>query len=89
MNFLPLISHVSYLMSHMRKFFAVVKHEYKKIVLRWTFLIGTFLFPVFIAIVGSVPAIIFSIKGEPTRIVIVDPTGKLAPRIEANLSPEK
>ena len=73
----------------MRKFLAVVKHEYKKIVLRWTFLIGTFLFPVFIAIVGSVPAIIFSIKGEPTRIVIVDPTGKLAPRIEANLSPEK
>ena len=73
----------------MRKFLAIVKHEYKKIVLRWTFLIGTFLFPVFIAVVGSVPAIIFSLKGEPTRIAIVDPTGKLAARIEDNLSPEK
>jgi ABC-2 type transport system permease protein len=73
----------------MRKFWAVVKHEYKKIVLKWTFLIGTFLFPVFIGILGSVPAIIFSIKGEPTRIVIVDPTGKLAPRIRENLSAAK
>ena len=73
----------------MRKFLAIVKHEYKKIVLRWTFLIGTFLFPFFIALVGSVPAIIFSMKGQPTRIAIVDPTGKLAARIEANLSPEK
>ena len=73
----------------MRKFFAVVKHEYKKIVLRWTFLVGTFLFPFLIALVGSVPALIFSIKSEPTRMVIVDPTGKLASRIEENLSPEK
>jgi ABC-2 type transport system permease protein len=73
----------------MRKFFAIVTHEYKKIVLRWTFLIGTFLFPFFIALVGAVPAIIFSIKGEPTRIAIVDPTGNIAPRIKENLSPEK
>lgn len=73
----------------MRKFFAIVKHEYKKIVLRWTFLVGTFLFPFLIALVGSVPALIFSIKSEPTRMIIVDPTGKLAPRIEENLSPEK
>lgn len=73
----------------MRKFWAVVKHEYKKIVLKWTFLIGTFLFPVFIGVLGSVPAIIFSMKGEPTRIAIVDLSGKLAPRIRENLSPEK
>ena len=73
----------------MRKFWAVVKHEYKKIVLKWTFLIGTFLFPLFIAVLGSVPAIIFSIKGEPTRIAIVDESGKIAPRIRENLSPEK
>ena len=33
----------------MRKFLAVVKHEYKKIVLKWTFLIGTLLFPVIAA----------------------------------------
>lgn len=73
----------------MRKFWAVVKHEYKKIVLKWTFLIGTFLFPLLIALVGSVPAIIFSIKGEPTRIAIVDQTEKLAPRIKDNLSAGK
>jgi ABC-2 type transport system permease protein len=73
----------------MRKFWAVVKHEYKKIVLKWTFLIGTFLFPVFIGLLGSVPAIIFSMKGEPTRIAVVDLSGKVAERIKDNLSPEK
>jgi len=36
-----------------------------------------------------VPAIIFSLKGEPTRIVVVDPTGKIEPRLKANLSAEK
>ena len=73
----------------MRKFLAVVKHEYKKLVFRWTFLVATFLFPVFIAILGSVPAIIFSIKSEPTRIAIVDPSGKVGQRIKDNLSPEQ
>src|SRR3954468_22772060 len=73
----------------MRKFWAIVKHEYKKIVLKWTFLIGTFLFPLFIAVLGLVPAIIFSIKGEATRIVIVDQSGKVGGRIRENLSPEK
>ena len=73
----------------MRKFLAVVRHEYKKIVLRWTFLIGTFLFPVFIAILGSVPALIFSLKGEPTRIAIVDLSGRVGNRIRENLLPEK
>ena len=80
---------LSYLIFHMRKFWAVVKHEYKKIVLKWTFLIGTFLFPLFIAVLGSVPAIIFSMKGNPTRIAIVDMSGKIAPRIRENLSPDK
>src|SRR5688500_16004372 len=73
----------------MRKFLAVVKHEYKKIVLKWTFLIGTLLFPLLAACFAVVPAIIFSIKGEPTRIAVVDRTGKIAPRLQANLSAEK
>lgn len=73
----------------MRKFLAVVKHEYKKIVLKWTFLIGTLLFPLMAAMFAIVPAIIFSLKGEPTRIVVIDPTNKIAPRLKANLSPEK
>lgn len=73
----------------MRKFLAVVKHEYKKIVVKWTFLIGTILFPILMACFALVPALIFSIKGEPTRIVIVDPSNKIAPRLKANLSEEK
>ncbi len=73
----------------MRKFLAVVKHEYKKIVLKWSFLIGTLLFPILAAGFAIVPAIIFSIKGEPTRIALVDQTGKIAPRLRENLSAEK
>jgi ABC-2 type transport system permease protein len=72
----------------MKKFLAVVKHEYKKIVLKWTFLIGTFLLPVLMAGFGIVPALIFSLKGEPTRIVVVDQTGKVLPRLKENLSAE-
>lgn len=73
----------------MRKFLAVVRHEYRKIVLKWTFLIGTLLFPIIGAGFAVVPAIIFSIKGEPTRIVIVDASQKVAPRLKDNLSAEK
>ena len=73
----------------MKKFLAVVKHEYKKVVLKWSFLIGTLLLPFLAACFAVVPAIIFSLKGEPTRIVIVDPTGKVEPRLKANLSAEK
>ena len=73
----------------MRKFLAVVKHEYKKIVLKWSFIIGTLLFPVIAAGFAVVPAIIFSIKGEPTRIAIVDQSGKIAGRLRENLSAER
>jgi len=73
----------------MKKFLAIVKHEYKKIVVKWSFLIGTLLFPVIGMSLALVPALIFSLKGEPTRIVVVDQSGKLAPRIKENLSPEK
>jgi ABC-2 type transport system permease protein len=73
----------------MKKLFAVIKHEYKRVVLKWSFLIATLLLPLIASMFAVVPAIIFSLKGEPTRIVIVDPSGKIAPRIEENLSPEK
>lgn len=73
----------------MRKFLAVVKHEYRKIVLKWTFLLATFLFPVLAAAFAVVPALLFSIKGEPTRIIVVDESGKVAPRLRENLAPEK
>jgi len=73
----------------MRKLLAVIRHEYRKIVLKWSFLIGTLLFPFLMAGFAVVPAIIMSLKGEPTRIVIVDRSGKIAPRIKENLSREK
>jgi ABC-2 type transport system permease protein len=73
----------------MRKFLSVVKHEYKKIVLKWSFLLATLLFPVLAGAFAVIPALLFSIKGEPTRIVIVDQTGKITPRIKENLSREK
>lgn len=73
----------------MSKFIAVVKHEYKKVVFKWAFLVGTLLFPLIIAGFAFVPAIIFSIKGEPTRMVVVDKTGKIEPRLKANLSSNK
>ncbi len=73
----------------MRKFLAVVKHEYKKVVYKWTFLVGTLLFPVLGAGFAVVPAFIFSLKGEPTRLVIVDPTRTIASRLKENLSAEK
>jgi ABC-2 type transport system permease protein len=72
----------------MKKFLAVVKYEYRKVVLRWAFLIGTFIFPVLAAGFGLVPALIFSIKSEPTRIAVVDPTGDVLPRLKENLSSE-
>jgi ABC-2 type transport system permease protein len=69
----------------MRKFLSVVRHEYKKIVLKWTFLIATLLFPILSAAFAIVPALIFSIKGEPTRIVVVDQAKKIEPRLKENL----
>lgn len=73
----------------MRKFVAVVKHEYKKVVLKWSFLIGTLMLPILAVIFSLVPALIFSIKGEPTRMAIADPAGQISPRLRANLSPDK
>lgn len=73
----------------MRKFLAVVKHEYRKVVLKWSFVISTLLLPFLMACFAVVPAIIFSLKGEATRIVVVDPSGKIAPRLKENLSADK
>lgn len=73
----------------MRKFLAVVRHEYKKIVVKWSFLIATLLFPLIAAGFAVVPALLFSIKGEPTRIVVVDQSKKITLRLKENLAAEK
>ena len=56
----------------MKKFLAVVKHEYKKIVLKWTFLIATLLFPLIAVGFAVIPALIFSSQGDVMRMVVVD-----------------
>ncbi len=73
----------------MRKFFAIVRHEFKKIVLKWSFLIGTLLFPLLAGVLAMIPLIIFSLKGEPTKIAVADPSGNIIPRLQANLSSER
>lgn len=73
----------------MKKFLAVVKHEYKKIVLKWTFLLGTLMLPLLALVFSFVPALIFSIKGEPARIAVYDQSGKIGQRLKDNLSAEK
>ncbi|MDI1243129.1 MAG: ABC transporter permease [bacterium] len=73
----------------MRKFLAVVKHEYKKVVLKWSFLLGTLLLPALALVFTFVPMIIFSMRGEPTRIAVYDPSGKILPRLEKNLSADR
>ncbi|MFZ1701216.1 MAG: ABC transporter permease [Pyrinomonadaceae bacterium] len=72
----------------MKKFFAVVRHEYKKIVVKWSFLLGTLLLPVIGLGFAVVPAIIFSLKGEATRIVVIDQSDKVLPRLKEKLSSE-
>ena len=47
------------------------------------------LLPFIMACFAVVPAIIFSLKGRTDRIVVVDPSGKIAPRLKENLSAEK
>lgn len=73
----------------MRKFFAVVRREYKKVVFTWTFLITTFLMPFIASMSLVVPMLIFTIEGDPTRIAFADLNGKIAPRAKANLAPAK
>lgn len=69
----------------MRKFLAVVKHEYKKIVLKWSFIVATLLFPLIATAFAVIPALILSLESGSTKIVIADKTGKIAPRIKENL----
>lgn len=61
----------------MRKFLAVVKREYLKLVWTKTFLLSTFLFPIVGLGFMFVPAILLSIEGEATSLAVVDQSGRL------------
>lgn len=73
----------------MRKFLAVVKREYLKLVWSKTFIIGTLLAPVLSIVFAVVPALMFSIEGEASRIAVVDQSGKLGARFAAALNQDK
>ncbi len=70
----------------MKKFFAVVKREYLQRVRTKFFVVATILGPVLMAGFTVVPALMFSIKaGGPTRLAIVDQTGKMYARVNREL----
>jgi len=74
----------------MRKFLAVVKREYVQRVRTKFFVIATILGPLLMAGFTIVPALMFSIKaGGPTRLAIVDQTGKMYERVAKELASGK
>jgi ABC-2 type transport system permease protein len=74
----------------MRKFVAVVKREYVQRVRTKFFVVATILGPVLMAAFTIVPALMFGIKaGGPTRLAIVDQTGKMYERVAKELVSSK
>ncbi len=74
----------------MRKFFAVVKREYIQRVRTKFFVVATILGPLMMAAFTIVPALMFGIKaGGPTRIAIVDQTGKMYDRVARELTGDR
>ena len=70
----------------MKKLFAVVKREYVQRVRTKFFVIATILGPVLMGAFTVVPALMFGMKsGGPTRVVIIDQTGKLYARVAREL----
>jgi ABC-2 type transport system permease protein len=70
----------------MKKFFAVLKREYVQRVRSKFFVVATILGPLLMAGFTVVPALMFGIKsGGPTRLAIVDQTGKMYERVAKEL----
>ncbi len=71
----------------MTKLLAVIKREYIQRVRTKFFVIATLLGPLVMAGFAVVPALMFSIKaGGPTRIAIIDQTGKMNTRVARELT---
>lgn len=74
----------------MRKLLAVVKREYVQRVRTRFFVIATILGPVLMAAFTIVPALMFGIKaGGPTRLAIVDQTGRMYGRVAREITSNK
>jgi len=71
----------------MTKLLAVIKREYIQRVRTKFFVIATILGPVLMAGFAVVPALMFGIKaGGPTRLAIIDQTGKMYERVARELT---
>jgi len=74
----------------MKKFFAVVKREYVQRVRSRFFVVATILGPLLMAGFTIVPALMFGIKsGGPTRLAIIDQTGKMYERVAKELQSDR
>jgi ABC-2 type transport system permease protein len=70
----------------MRKLFAVIKREYIQRVRTKFFVVATILGPLLMAGFTIVPALMFGMQsGGPTRVVIIDQTGKMYERVAREL----
>ena len=73
----------------MRKFLAVLKREYWKIVWTKLFIITTLLLPFGMVLINLIPMYLLSIKGNVVRLVVVEQDGKIFNRLNESLSTEK
>ena len=74
----------------MKKFLAVIKREYVQRVRSKMFIVATVLGPVMLVLFTAVPALIASIDaGGPTRIAVVDESGKMFERFHEALNREE
>lgn len=73
----------------MDKLLAIIKREYLQRVRSRMFLVWTILGPLMLVFFSVVPALVFRIKtGEPTRIAVIDQTGRMYERVRAALTDE-
>ena len=73
----------------MRKFLAVMKREYFKVVWAKAFLVTTFLAPLLMLAFSFLPMLMFSIKGDAVRLAVVEQSPKIFGRLRDSLSPER
>ncbi|MBD0373533.1 MAG: ABC transporter permease [Pyrinomonadaceae bacterium] len=74
----------------MDKLLAIIKREYLQRVRSRMFVVWTILGPLMLVFFSVVPALVFGIKaGEPTRIAVVDETGKMFERVRAAIVDEE
>jgi ABC-2 type transport system permease protein len=74
----------------MNKFLAIVKREYLVRVRTKMFVVMTIIMPLLLVVWAVVPSLLLSVKsGGPTRIVVVDQSGKLFDVLQKNITTDK